>query len=52
MKKVGILGIVFSFLIPIVGIICYFVQRDRVENPNTYLWCALCGFVVNCILMT
>ena len=51
-KKVGVLGCVFSFLIPIVGVICYFVQKDRVENPKTYLWCALCGFILNYILLS
>ena len=52
MKKAGTFGLVCSFLIPIVGVVCYFAQRDRVENPNSYLKAALVGFVLNFILMS
>lgn len=51
MKKAGVFGLVCSFLIPIVGVVCYFAQRDRVENPNSYLIAAFCGFILNCILL-
>lgn len=51
MKKAGIFALVCSFLIPIVGIVCYFVKKNEVENPNSYLVAAFCGFILNCILM-
>jgi hypothetical protein len=50
-EKASWLGIGCSFLIPIVGVVCYFVQKQKVENPNSYLVAALCGFIVNCILL-
>ena len=39
-----------SFLIPIVGLILYFVQKDKVENAQSYLWAAGAGFVIGLIL--
>ena len=48
-EKAGILGLVFSFLLPIVGVILYFVQKNKVINPNNYLWAALAGFILGCI---
>ena len=49
-KKAGIIGLIFSFLIPIVGVILYFVQKGKVANPASYLWAALAGFVLGLIL--
>ena len=49
-SKAGILALVFSFLLPIVGIILYFVQKDKVQNRNAYLFAALAGIVVGTIL--
>ena len=42
-------AIICSFIMPIVGVICYFVQRDRVENPNSYLHAAFWGFLIGII---
>ena len=39
--KAGCLGLLFSFLFPIIGIIIYYVKRDSVSNPKAYLYAAL-----------
>lgn len=49
-NKAGVLALIFSFLFPIIGVICYFVKRNDVVNPNAYLQAALAGFVVGLIL--
>lgn len=49
-EKAGIVGMIFSFLIPIVGVIMYFVNKDKVVNPANYLWAALGGFVLGLIM--
>lgn len=49
-EKAGIIGLIFSFLIPIVGVIIYFVQKNKVVNAASYLWAALAGFVLGLIL--
>lgn len=49
-NKAGVLALIFSFLFPIVGVICYFVKKNDVVNPNAYLQAALVGFVVGLIL--
>lgn len=48
-EKAGCLGIGASFLFPIIGIICYFVNKDKVENASTYLIAAAAGFAVSCL---
>ena len=40
-EKAGCLGILISFLFPIIGIIIYYVKRDSVSNPKAYLYAAL-----------
>lgn len=45
-EKAGVVALIFSFLIPLVGIICYFSNKKEVENASAYLWAALGGFVV------
>lgn len=45
-EKAGIVALIFSFLIPLVGIICYFVNKKTVENASAYLYCALGGFLL------
>lgn len=37
--------IIVSFLIPIAGVIGYFVKKDKVSNPGAYLIAALIGFI-------
>ena len=49
-EKAGALGIIASILFPLIGIIIYFVQREKVENPSAYLWGALGGVVVGFLL--
>ena len=46
-EKAGCLGLGASFLFPIVGIICYFVKKDDVENPDSYLIAAAAGFALS-----
>ena len=47
-EQAGCLAIGISFLIPIVGVIIYFVNKGKVKNPSAYLYAALGGvaFVV------
>ena len=45
-EKAGKFALICSYLIPIVGIICYFVNRNKVENASSYLWAACAGFLV------
>ena len=49
-EKAGVVALIFSFLIPLVGIICYFANKKDVENASAYLWAALGGFVVGMLL--
>lgn len=37
-ENAGCLGIGVSFLLPLIGIIIYFVQRKKVINPHAYLY--------------
>ncbi|MBR1889668.1 MAG: hypothetical protein IJ816_03465 [Alloprevotella sp.] len=45
-ESAGCLGIGASVLFPIVGIICYFVQKDTVRNPGAYLYGSLAGALI------
>ena len=47
--KAGILALVCSFLFPIVGVIIYFVQKDKVVEPVKYLYAAGAGFVAGLV---
>lgn len=39
-------GLIFvSFLIPIAGVIGYFIKKNKVSNPGAYLIAALIGFI-------
>lgn len=49
-KKASVTGIIFSFLIPFIGLIKYFQDRNNVENPSAYLWAALGGFILAAIV--
>ena len=49
-NEAGCLGIGFSVIFPLVGIILYFVQKNSVNNPSAYLYGALVGFIINCII--
>ncbi len=44
-KNAGCVGIGFSFLIPIIGVILYFGKKNSVLNPKAYLYAALAGFI-------
>ena len=48
--KAGCLGIVGSFLIPILGLILFFVMKDKVEDTKPYLYACIAGFVIGLIL--
>lgn len=50
-EKAGGLGLIFSFLIPILGVIIYFINKDEVENAAAYLLAALGGIIFALILM-
>lgn len=49
-ERAGVIALIFSFLFPIIGIICYFVNKDKVENASAYLYSALGGFILGLIL--
>ena len=49
-EKAGVFALICSFLFPLVGIICYFVNKKDVENASAYLYAALGGFVLGFIL--
>lgn len=49
-EKAGTFALICSFLFPLVGIICYFVQRKEVVNASAYLYSALGGFIVGILL--
>ena len=44
-EKVGNFALVCSFVIPIIGIIYYFVNRKKIEDALFYPWVAVIGFV-------
>ena len=46
-EKAGVFALICSFLSPLVGIICYLVNKDEVENASSYLLCALGGLMVS-----
>lgn len=50
-NKVSTLLVIISFLIPIVGIILYFVKKNE-GNAGAYLTAGVIGFVLNLLLMT
>ncbi len=52
MEKAGTFALVISFLCPIVGVVCYFVNKDEVENPSAYLISAIGGFVFASIVFS
>ena len=49
-EKAGVVALIFSFLIPLVGIICYFSNKKEVENASAYLWDAIGGFIIGFII--
>lgn len=49
-EKAGVFALICSFIMPIVGVICYFVNKSKVENASAYLWAALAGVVVGFVL--
>lgn len=42
-EEAGCVGLIFSFLIPLVGVICYFLNKKTVTNAKAYLYAALGG---------
>lgn len=48
--KAGIFALIFSFLFPVIGVIIYFVQRDKVVDSVKYLYVAGAGFVVSLLM--
>ena len=49
--KANIALAIVSFLIPIVGLILFFVKKKEMPNAaKTYLYCCIAGFVLGLIL--
>lgn len=49
-SRAGVFALICSVLFPIIGIICYFVNRKEVENASAYLYASLGGFVLGLLL--
>lgn len=49
-NKPGVFALICSFLFPIVGIICFFVNRKTVKHAEYYLIAAFCSFVLSLII--
>lgn len=49
-EKIGIVSLVLSVLIPLVGIILYFVRKDKFEEPKKYLYAAVAGVAIGFVL--
>ena len=49
-EKAGVVALIFSFVIALVGFICYFSNKKEVENASAYLWAALGGFILGYIM--
>ncbi len=49
-KKAGCLGIGASFMFPLIGVIIYFINKNKVENADSYLTAAGIGFAIGIIL--
>ncbi len=45
-SRAGVFALICSVLFPIIGIVCYFINRKEVVNPSAYLYAALGGFVL------
>ncbi len=50
-EKAGFIGLFISVVIPIVGIILYFVKKNKVANPGAYLLAAIIGIVFNYFML-
>lgn len=51
MKNANIWLAIISFLIPIVGVVLFFVKKnDDAEAAKSYLYAAIAGFVLGLIL--
>ncbi len=48
-EKARVLGLIFSFLIPLLGILLFYLSRNKVINPNAYLYAAFFGFLFHAI---
>jgi len=49
-EEPGCLGLFFSFVFPIIGLIIYFNQKDKVNNASYYLWAAGVSFAIGIII--
>lgn len=48
-EKAGVFAVIISALLPLVGVILYFVNKDKVQNPSAYLIAA--GLSVGLVFM-
>lgn len=48
-EKAGCIAIGFSFVFPLVGFILYFIYKNKVSNPDSYLYAAFAGILVGFI---
>ncbi len=49
-ESAGLAELIVSFLFPLIGVICYFIRKNKVDNASAYLYSALGGFVLSFIL--
>ncbi|MBQ1191411.1 MAG: hypothetical protein IIX43_03920 [Bacteroidales bacterium] len=51
-EKTNVFVAILSFLIPILGVVLYFVKKnDTIEVAKNYLYAGLTGFGLNLLLM-
>ena len=52
MKNANIVLVILSFLIPIVGIVLYFVKKnEEPEAAQSYLWAGVAGFILGLLII-
>lgn len=49
-EEPGCLGLLCSSLFPIIGVLIYFNQEDKVNDASYYLWAAGASFVIGLII--
>lgn len=49
-ESAGPVGIIISFLLPVIGLIWYFIMKEKVYNPKAYLYSAVIGLIINFVL--
>ncbi len=49
-NKAGVIALIVSFIIPILGVIIYLIKRKEVVNAVSYLYAAAAGVIVGLLI--